>query len=93
MIHLSRTTCCGHQFTAQDIKGRLMSQQEALGTNDSHLWGGNAERFARTECPECGTKYIMWLKRQAPNYRVLTLSEVKEEPQKRKYERRQSVNA
>ena len=68
MNHLKTTQCCGHTFTANDIKGRLMSQQEALGTNDPHLYGGNVERFAKTECPNCGKEYIMWMKRQSPNF-------------------------
>jgi len=75
MMHLNRTTCCGHQFTANDIKGRLMNQKQALNTNEPNLWGGNAERFAYTSCPKCQREYVMWLKIQPPNYRVLTLSD------------------
>ena len=75
MTHLNRKTCCGHTFTARDIQGRLMSQQEAFGTNDPHLYGGNAQRFAETQCPVCHTPYILWLKRQAPSFKVLTISE------------------
>lgn len=79
MKHLGRTTCCGYQFTANDIQGRLMNQQEAIGTNDPHLWGGNVHRFANTECPHCRKRYLMWLKIHPPNFRVVTLSAV--EPQ------------
>ena len=74
MSHLNTKSCCGHTFTAQDIKSPLMSQKEALGTNDPHLYGGNAQRFAYTQCPECEKEYILWLKRQAPSYKVLTIS-------------------
>jgi len=76
MNHLNRTTCCNHQFTANDIKGKLMNQKEALGTNDPHLWGGNVQRFAYTTCPKCNKKYLMWLKISPPSFKVMTLSAV-----------------
>lgn len=78
MQHLGKTKCCGHCFTANDIQGKLMSQQEALGTNDVHLYGGNAKRFANATCPTCDTKYIMWLKPEGGSYRVLTISKAPE---------------
>lgn len=77
-MHLGTTQCCNHTFTAKDIQGRLMSQQEALGTNDVHLYGGNAKRFSNTICPECGTEYILWLKPEGGSYRVLTISRRKQ---------------
>lgn len=73
-MHLNTTRCCNHTFTAKDIQGRIMSQKEALGTNDLHLFGGNVKRFADTECPECGKKYLLWLKPEKNSYTVKTIS-------------------
>lgn len=78
MKHESRTTCCTHKFSANDIQGRLMNQMDAFGYEENNLYGGNAERFAHATCPECKTKYVMWLKRQSPSFRVLTISKVDE---------------
>lgn len=74
MEHMMTTKCCNHTFTAKDIKPPLMKQQQALGSNDPHLYGGNAKVFAGTECPECGEHYILWMKQRSPNYKVLTIS-------------------
>ncbi|OMF47712.1 hypothetical protein [Paenibacillus amylolyticus] len=74
MDHMRTTKCCNHTFTAKDIKPPLMKQQQALGTNDPHIYGGNAKVFAAAECPECNEQYILWMKQQSPNYKVLTIS-------------------
>lgn len=79
MNHLQRTTCCNHHFTANDIQPPIMKQREALGTNEPHLYGGNAKSFAKTTCPECGKRYLMWMKPKSPNYKILTLSDLPEE--------------
>lgn len=83
-MHLNTKQCCGHEFTANNIKGRLMSQQEALGTNNFHLWGGNAKKFAETVCPVCEKEYLMWLKPQGGNYRVLTISNLSSDNEEEK---------
>ncbi|MEK4263674.1 hypothetical protein [Paenibacillus sp. FSL L8-0499] len=75
MEHLNRTTCCDHTFTFQDIQGRVLTQQQALGTNQHKLYGGNAKYFAKTQCPSCSKAYLMWLMPKSPNYKVLTISE------------------
>ncbi len=75
MEHLNTTQCCNHTFTFSDIQGRVLNQKDALGTTQHKLYGGNAKYFARTQCPECSKKYIMWLMPKSPNYRVLTISE------------------
>lgn len=100
MKHLNTTKCCDHTFTANDIDGRLMSQKEALGTNDVHLYGGHAERFAYANCPQCSKRYVMWMKRKAPNFRILTISEVESgeetqtaEPARRGRRTREQVEA
>lgn len=79
MEHMGTTKCCNHTFTAKDIKPPLMKQQQALGTNDPHLYGGNAKTFASAECPECNEPYILWMKPQSPNYKVLTISKAQME--------------
>lgn len=83
-MHLQTTKCCNHIFTSSDIIAPLMSQEQALGTNDVHLYGGHAKRFAKTKCPECGKEYIMWLKPKSGTYKVLTISEAKKQKIKRK---------
>lgn len=83
MDHLQTTKCCDHTFTFQDLKGRVMGQLEALGTNDPKLYGGNAKRFGRAECPNCGKSYIMWLKPKSPSYKVLTISQAPIEIEKK----------
>lgn len=82
-MHLHTTKCCNHTFTANDIQGRLMTQEEALGTNDVNLYGGNVKSFAKTTCPECGKEYLLWLKPQSGTYQVLTISK-KQKPKRKK---------
>lgn len=86
MQHLQRTKCCNHTFTAKDIIPPIMKQKEALGTNHHHLYGGNAKSFAKAKCPECGKPYMLWMKAQSPNYKILTISDDEETelPQKRR---------
>jgi len=66
--------CCDHVFTAKDIKGPLMNQQQALGNNERGLLGGNVKRFADAECPQCGKKYLLWLKPEYNTYTVKAIS-------------------
>lgn len=78
--------CCNHTFTAKDVKPPLLRQQQALGTDEKHLLGGRAERFSKTECPECGKEHILWLKGEANTYRVLRATPVEKEEQKEQIE-------
>jgi len=55
-----------------------MSQQEALGTNDVNLYGGNVKKFAKARC-ECGKKYLLWLKPEYNTFRVITMSNIASE--------------
>lgn len=78
-MHLNRITCCSHTFTSRDIQSRLMSQKQALGTNDPNFYGGNVTTFAEAECPECKTPYLLWMRPDGQTYKVITMSSM--EPQ------------
>jgi len=88
MNHLNTVSCCGHTFTAQDIKPPLMTAEKAFGKKE-RMYGGRATWFANANCPECGKEYVLWLEPKAPNYRVLTISEKADEP--RRGRKRQTV--
>lgn len=76
--HLSTVMCCTHKFTPADIRSKLMTQREALGTNDQKLYGGNAKWFARAVCPDCERSYLLWLMPVPRGYKVLTISAVEQ---------------
>jgi hypothetical protein len=90
MNHLNTVSCCGHTFTAQDIKPPLMTAEKAFGTRE-RMYGGRAKWFANANCPECGKEYVLWLEPKAPNYRVLTISERESEEKPRRGRRPQPV--
>lgn len=74
MQHLGTISCCTHTFTAADITPPLMTQNQAFGTYDGNLYGGNAQRFAKAVCPDCERSYLLWLQPKGGSYRVLTIS-------------------
>lgn len=53
-----------------------MRQKEALGTNDPNLYGGNVTIFAETECPECQTPYMLWMRPECQSYKIVTISSI-----------------
>jgi len=81
VTHLNTTTCCNHTFTARDIRPPLKNARATFGAGNDRLWGGHAQWFSESACPECGQKYILWLQPIAHSYKVLTISAVgKREP-------------
>lgn len=73
--HLSTRMCCGHLFTAEDIKPPLLTQRDVFGQHDVNLYGGNVHRFSNAECPKCGKACLLWLNQCGQTWRVLTISD------------------
>lgn len=78
--HLNTTKCCGHTFTAKDIRPPLRNAKATFGNSAGRLWGGHAQWFSEAACPECGRKYRLWLQPVAHTYKVLTISAVDAPP-------------
>ena len=78
-LHLSTKTCCDYEFTAKDIIPPLMSQKQAVSSQERHLYGGTVTRFSNAKCPVCETEYVLWLKPVRGSYGVVTISKQREQ--------------
>lgn len=75
-MHLRTSQCCNHTFSVKDVKPPLLNMQQALSRkNDPNFYGGNVKKFSKAQCPECQTKYILWLKPDGRgSWSVVTIS-------------------
>ncbi|HYD91738.1 MAG TPA: hypothetical protein VEA37_09665 [Flavobacterium sp.] len=81
-MHLNTTKCCNHTFTGNDVTPPLLNQEQVFGSYDPNLYGGNVEKFTKAKCPECGRSLLLWLKPEDQRYKVITISEIKEDKAK-----------